>query len=95
MLYHSFTTKGKPFSYLELPLYGNKKYLELQEIYKRHSAEAKFINSLPILKINKIILGYHHTTDTFCECEDVINRLAEVYKYKIGLESSYLEEFMR
>jgi hypothetical protein len=93
--YHSFTGKGKSFSYLELPLFGTEKYLNVKNLYEEHSSSARFSDVVPALKIKKIILGYNNDSDAFYESLEMISKLSKSYGYSIEIASSYLEKYLR
>ncbi|MFC5282646.1 DUF2971 domain-containing protein [Pedobacter alpinus] len=94
-LRHSIGQNGNPYSYLELPLFGSTKYIELEKFYNNNGVKDNFIKSLPILKINKVVLGYRHSLETLLDCESIISNVSNNYKHDIEIINSYLKEYMK
>ena len=93
-LKHALAHNGKPYSYLELPLYGSSKYFNLEKFYNEDGFNESFFQSMPILKIKKIVLGYHHSIDTVLNCEDVVSHISKTYGHHIEIGTSYIKKYM-
>jgi hypothetical protein len=94
-LKHSITATGKPFAFVELPLFEGKEYRRLGSRMKERGYEGELENSIPILKIKKIILGYRLESKLFAQAQEMIQYISKKeYQYNFYAADSHLRKYM-